>query len=405
LTVDHGAALQSVSALTKQQARRTKIMCYSELLRRSFLRFIFIALAALVSACSIVPGQRMVTPPTVAETGGDYSKEPQQQVQVPITDINLSLIRQMNGHASQISPQLQSLFGTPGAYTLSPGDVLQITVWDHPELAAALGQPSPQTLPSDAAPGFVVDEAGNVQFPYAGTVHVAGDTAAQVQRKIVSRISKVYKNPEVTVRVASFRASQVYVDGEVGKPGSQQFNDIPMTLTQAIGRSGGFTANADQSQVTIVRGGVSYPVNFNDVVRAGRNPNDILLKPGDMVRVGARDEAGVYLMGEVNKPATIMPMRDGKLTLAEAISQAGSINPNTANAKQLFVIRDSTGSNPQIYHLDATSPVSMVLANQFRLQAKDVVYVDNGALVKFNRVLNLFLPAINAGLTAAIVTK
>ncbi|MEA3120083.1 MAG: polysaccharide biosynthesis/export protein, partial [Paraburkholderia sp.] len=61
--------------------------------------------------------------------------------------------------------------------------------------------------------------------------------------------------------------------------------------------------------------------------------------------------------------------------------------------------------NPQIYHLDATSPVSMVLANQFELQPRDVVYVDNGALVKFNRVLNLLMPAVNAALTGALVSK
>ena len=47
----------------------------------------------------------------------------------------------------------------------------------------------------------------------------------------------------------------------------------------------------------------------------------------------------------------------------------------------------------------------MLLANQFPLESKDIVYVDNSGLVRANRVLNLFLPAINAGLTAAIVTK
>jgi polysaccharide export outer membrane protein len=47
----------------------------------------------------------------------------------------------------------------------------------------------------------------------------------------------------------------------------------------------------------------------------------------------------------------------------------------------------------------------MLLANQFELQPKDVVYIDNNGLVRFNRVLNLLLPALNAGLTAAIVTK
>jgi polysaccharide biosynthesis/export protein len=54
---------------------------------------------------------------------------------------------------------------------------------------------------------------------------------------------------------------------------------------------------------------------------------------------------------------------------------------------------------------DPRSPVFMLLANQFDLQPKDVVYVDNGSLVRFNRVLTRLLPVINAGLTAAVVTK
>ncbi|WP_254699941.1 polysaccharide biosynthesis/export family protein [Trinickia violacea] len=363
-------------------------------------------ITAVLSACSIVPGQRMITPPTVAQSGGEYSAEKEQGVPVPITDINLNLIHQMKASSmQQVSTETQTLFGKAGPYQIGPGDVLQITVWDHPELAAALGQPNQSTSTSDAVPGFLVDEKGNVQFPYAGTVHVGGLNVEQIQRIVVSRISKVYKSPEVTVRVSSFRSGTVYVDGEVRLPGALTMNDIPMTLTQAVGRAGGYTANADQSQVELVRGDKTYPLNVAEMIRTGHSPNEIVLKNGDLVRVSSRDEHGVYLMGEVNKPATIMPMRNGTLTLAEALSQAGSLNPNTAEAQQLFVIRDSTGDNPQIYHLDATSPVSMVLANQFYLQPKDVVYVDNGALVKFNRVLNLFLPAINAGLTAAIVTK
>jgi polysaccharide export outer membrane protein len=367
---------------------------------------ISIALAGALCACSIVPGQRMITPATVPQSGGEYSAEKEQGVPVPITDINLNLLHQMKAASiQQVSAQSQTLFGKPGPYQIGPGDVLQITVWDHPELAAAMGQLTQNMATSDAVPGFLVDEQGNVQFPYAGSVHVAGRSVEQIQRIVVSRISKVYKSPEVTVRVASFRSGTVYVDGEVRLPGALTMNDIPMTLTAAVGRAGGYTANADQSQVELVRADKVYPLNVAEMIRTGHSPNEIVLKSGDLVRVSSRDEHGVYLMGEVNKPATIMPMRNGTLTLAEALSQAGSLNLETADAKQLFVIRGSTGNSPQIYHLDATSPVSMVLANQFYLQPQDVVYVDNGALVKFNRVANLFLPAINAGLTAAIVTK
>ncbi len=366
---------------------------------------LYVSLTMLLSACSFAPGQRMVTPPTLPETGGEYSTEAEQQVQIPITDINLSLVRKMKASPSDISPQTLNLFGKPSSYKIGPGDVLQITVWDHPELAAALGQPAAPQRTTDAGVGFLVDHDGNVQFPYAGTVHVAGQDAAAVQREIHKRLSVVYSKPEVTVRVASFRAATVYIDGEVREPGAAPINDIPMSLTEAINRAGGFTPNADQSRVDLVRNGVTYPLNVADLIRRGRSPSDIYLQNGDMLHIASREDHGVYLMGEVNRPATIMPMRDGRLTLSEALSQAGSINPNTAEAKQLFVIRDSTGDKPEIYHLDATSPVSMMLANQFELQPKDVVYVDNNGLVRFNRVLNLILPAINAGVTGALLAK
>ncbi|MFL9966766.1 polysaccharide biosynthesis/export family protein [Paraburkholderia sediminicola] len=365
------------------------------------------ATATLLSGCGIVPGQRMVTPATIQETGGDFSTEPQQQQTIPITDINLSLLRKMNADqtSATLSPTTLALFGKPPVYRVGPGDVLQIVVWDHPELAAALGQPTQSSRTADAIPGFMVDENGDVQFPYAGNLHVAGKDSATIQKELYNRLSKVYQKPEVTVRVASFRNAQIYVDGELRTPGAQSLNDIPMSLTMAINQAGGFATTADRSRVLLIRNGVNYPLNIDDLIKRGHNPSQIYLQPGDLVRVAAREDSGVYVMGEVNKPATVLPMRNGSLTLSQALSDSGSFDSNTAAARQLFVIRNSTSASPEIYHLDATSPVSMVLANQFELQPKDVVYVGQGGLVRFNRVLNLLLPAINAAVTGVVVSK
>ncbi|MDE1183033.1 polysaccharide biosynthesis/export family protein [Paraburkholderia sp.] len=376
-------------------------------LRRALQTIGCVAAIGALSACGLAPGQKMATPATLPETGGEYSTEAQQDVQVPITDINLALLRQMKASPqSVVTAETLQLFGKPTSYRIGAGDVLQITVWDHPELAAAVGQPSQNTRTADAAPGFLVDSSGNVQFPYAGKVHVGGDDAQTVQSKIHTELAKVFLNPQVTVRIASFRASSVYIDGEVHTPGSQQINDIPMSLTEAVGRAGGFTSNADQSRVDLVRNGVTYPINVAELIKSGRNPSEIYLHSGDLLRVASREDNGVYVMGEFNRPATILPMRDGRLTLSDAMSQAGSLNVNSADAKQLFVIRGSiTGGEPQVYHLDVKSPVSMILANQFDLQPKDVVYIDNNGLVRFNRVLNLLLPAINAGVTGALLAK
>jgi len=70
----------------------------------------------------------------------------------------------------------------------------------------------------------------------------------------------------------------------------------------------------------------------------------------------------------------------------------------------MFVIRPG-GDAPQVFHLDSRSPVSMLVANEFELQPKDVVYVDGSGLVRFNRVISLLMPLINAGLTAGVIAK
>ncbi|WP_081259324.1 polysaccharide biosynthesis/export family protein [Burkholderia territorii] len=371
-----------------------------------------LAIAAMLSACTVVPGQHMSStalPVTTGDNGEVTSDMP-----IPVRQIDLTQIKQIQtAQKSAVGMMIpRNLFAKPSIYKLGAGDVLQITVWDHPEFATAAGQPVPNTKTADAAPGFVVDSNGNVQFPYVPRpIHAAGKTVAQIQYEVKTELSKVFVKPQVTVRVASFRATQVYIDGDVRTPGAQTINDIPMTLIEALSRAGGFAPTADQSRVTITRDGTIYPVNFAQMMKAGKNPADIMLKPGDMVHVGARDDNLVYVMGEVIRPQAVTPLRDGSLTLSEALTQAGQLNQQTSNAKQVFVLRNAAdsgaadGDAPVIYHLDMQSPVSMLLANQFPLASKDIVYVDNTGLVRASRVLNLLLPAISAGLTGALVTK
>ncbi|SPB15855.1 putative polysaccharide export protein [Caballeronia novacaledonica] len=401
--------MQGTTIMHNQQQPGTTSMAANTNVSRIF-RLTSLAAAASISViltgCGLAPGMHMEKPAALVETSNDQG-DPATTTNIPITTIDAALVKKMRTtQPSAATDPNASLYGKPAPYKLGVGDVLQITVWDHPELVAALGQPANQTRTSDAAPGFVVDADGNLQFPYVTrSLHVAGKTETQVQRELYSELSKVFVKPQVTVRVASFRASQVYIDGDVRTPGSQQINDIPMTLTEAIGRAGGFATTADQSRVTLIRDGVTYNINMAGMTAKGRSPSDIMLRPGDALRVDSRDENGVYVMGEVTKPATVIPMRNGKLTLSDAISQAGSFNPETSDPRELYVIRNGQTDNPEVYKLDARSPVSMLLANNFELQPHDVVYVDNNGLVRFSRVLNLLLPAINAGLTAAVLTK
>nr|WP_143811076.1 polysaccharide biosynthesis/export family protein [Paraburkholderia piptadeniae] len=359
-----------------------------------------------LSSCAMAPGMKMNTL-AISSASEAEAQTGAQSEHLSITNIDAVLIARMKDDLKRAgSSEVQSLLTNPEPYTLGKGDVLQITVWDHPELAASQGPVGQTTTrPSDPVPGFVIDQDGILDFPYAGPIHVEGLRPEQVQRRLAVALAKVFIKPQVTVRVASFRAKQIYVDGEVHLPGALPLNDVPMTLYEAVNRTGGFASTADQSRMVLVRGGRSYPLDLTGMLDKGLNPANIILRNGDLLRVVARDDNGVFVMGEVNKPVTAVPMKSGRLTLSDAIAQAGSLNNASADASEVYVIRDSMTPAPQIYHLDAKSPVSMILANQFELNPRDVVYVDGNGLVRFSRVLSLLLPAINAALTGAIVAK
>jgi len=213
---------------------------------------------------------------------------------------------------------------------------------------------------------------------------------------LIKKLSKYLKDPQVTVRIQSYRSARVYVDGEVKTPGLQSVNDVPMTLPEVIGRAGGFSPLADRSTIAVTRDGSTSIIDLNKLIEVGVNPSNVLLKGGDLVRVLSREESKVFVLGEVLKPSTQF-LRNGKLSLSEALGDSGGVNPISSDPRQIFVVRASGNSQkPEIYHLDASSPVAYALADSFELHARDVVYVDPTPLVRWNRVISLILLSAQA---------
>ncbi|MDR5777888.1 polysaccharide biosynthesis/export family protein [Caballeronia sp. LZ065] len=368
-----------------------------------------LALTGLLGACASAPGFHMPVSrnATAGQEDNRYTEPSAAAPALPVTELDLSLVQRFAAERKgRQDQQAKRLFAAPETYTVGAGDVLQIVVWDHPEFAAALGPAQSQgsAKASDPAAGFVVDQNGTLQFPYAGTLKVAGLRTEQIQQRLRAALAAYLVKPQVTVRMASYRSRQVYVDGEVRSPGALSLTDVPLSFYDAVARAGGFSENADQSDVVLVREGVSQRIDVPQLLAQGLSPSQLYLKAGDMLRVTSRDENAVYVMGEVNKPGSAQPRRDGRLSLADALAQAGSINANTADTAQMFVIRSLDGT-PQVFHLDSRSPVSMLVAKDFELQPKDVVYVDGNGLVRFNRVLTLLMPLISSGLTAGVIAK
>ncbi len=367
----------------------------------AWLRWLGLALAiALLGGCAYAPGLsigRSVTTPDAQ--ANPYSITTQRSSLVPgtqagagmdapppgtITAITPEQVRQQRAaQPTDIAPDVKRLFGVAQTYTIGAGDVLGITVWDHPELAAT------------AAAGYLVSADGRIQFPYIGSTPLAGLTEQGANDLLTKRLSRYLKNPQITLSIQSYRAASVYVDGEVRTPGLQPVNDLPMTLPVVLGRAGGLLPNADRSALALTRDGATTRINLQQLTAQGINPANILLASGDMLRVPSRDESRIFVLGEVPR-AGAQSLRNGRLSLNEALGDAGGINPTSGDPRQVYVIRNGAAGNPQIFHLDARTAVSYALAEGFELKARDVVFVDPVPLVSWNRVISLILPSASA---------
>jgi polysaccharide export outer membrane protein len=359
--------------------------------------------ALLLPGCAVVtaPGFDFVDPKLrTSVTLGQYLPgDPNNPPQGVITPITAALVQAQAKARPTYSPlDIQRLFGQAQPYTIGPSDIISVVVYDHPELqplgGSVIGGSSDPTAIS-GAPGFIVDQDGSIFYPYAQRVKVAGLTESQAAELIARRINRVIKDPQVTVRIAAFRSRRAYVEGEVRAPGTQIFTDVPMTLTDAINRAGGITAAGDRSSVSVTRNNLTTKIDLVRMQESGINPNRILLESGDTIFVGNRDESKVFVMGEVIRPAAL-PMRNGRMSLNEAMSEVGGPRLSTANTAQVYVIRNTGLDTPAIFHLNASSPVALALAESFALRARDVVYIDPVPLVQWNRVLSLVLPSAQA---------
>jgi protein involved in polysaccharide export with SLBB domain len=208
------------------------------------------------------------------------------------------------------------------SYSLGPGDELVLILTGDVEAAYTLD----------------VTREGFVVIPQVGQLHVANLTLGQLRELLYTRLGRVYSgvhrganaSTKFSVSVARLRTNQVFVVGDVARPGSYRVSSAGTALT-ALYAAGGPTENGSLRRIEIRRGGqVVDTLDVYDYLLRGDASHDARLQSGDIVFVPVHG-ARVRIVGEVVRPATY-EMTGGE-TLADLILAAGGYSPDASRER------------------------------------------------------------------------
>jgi len=189
---------------------------------------------------------------------------------------NVAAAQPNSAHAAANTPILSTnTISNASAATsqliLGPADIIRINVWKNMDLS--------QTV--------TIGPDGFISLPLLGDVHVAGMTSNQLAQELKSKLASYVVSAQVTVSVVDIRSRQVYMTGQVGKPGGYPLI-APITVLQLIAQAGGLNTFANRKEIVILRNVGSsvqrLKFNYNSAVHGDPKQN-ISLQPGDTVIV------------------------------------------------------------------------------------------------------------------------
>jgi len=245
-------------------------------------------------------------------------------------------------------------------YRIGPGDRLEITVFELPELNQMVR----------------VSEDGSISLTLLGKVEVTKLTAQELEQKIASLLNQQYtKEAHVTVFIREYQ--KVSVIGAVGRPGMYELVG-PTTLLQIIAQAGGLAASATK-EISVFRPGrdgkqTNIRINFDDLMFSGRPDLNIELQPKDVVAIPADQMLNVFVYGEVTRPGVVTFLGSRKITLLQALAQAGGTTQWAKKSRVTIKRKDKSSGQELQIRVNLKSIINNKLAD-IVLEEGDVVII------------------------------
>ncbi len=347
---------------------------------------ILIAAITAVASCALIPNAG----PNKRQI---YAGSVQRQGDAFVVTVNDRVTR-----ATAVTTALgfSETFKSAAALTpdvIRPGDTLGLTIWENVDdgLLASEG------VNSTTIDEVQVDSAGFIFVPYAGRLRAAGNTPEQLRNVITRQLEEQTPDPQVEVRRLAGDGATVTLIG-AGSQGVFPIERPSRTLSGMLANAGGIATEPEITRITVLRGGQTGTIWFNDLFRDPRL--DIALRGGDRILV-EEDTRSFMALGATAAQSRV-PFESQNLSALEAIAQVGGLITTLADPTGVFVLRnepaevanqvlgrtDLIGAQRMVYVLNLTEPNGLFHARDFVIRDGDTLYVTEAPLSQWNKTVS-----------------
>lgn len=268
-------------------------------------------------------------------------------------------------------------------YRLGPGDKMKIYVYDEPELDTDV---------------VIVKQDGTISYRLVGEVDVTGLTIPEATAIIEEKLKPYLLFPKVSIIPFEARSASITILGKVTYPGMFEIKGR-MRIVDALASAGGLALGyfqnnsvelADLERTFMIRNGKILPIDFVELVQKGNMLYNIPILDRDYIYLPSAINREVYIIGEVNQEGHYFFQEN--MTLLQSITFAQGFK-GTAQST-VYVIRGNL-SHPRLFKID-TKAILKAKVQDFPLKPNDIVYIPKHPIAKWNDVVYMALPSLQA---------
>ncbi len=377
------------------------------------------ALLALTGCSSFLTGAGPSTD-DVVEQSGSPGVQRYEIIDIDSSVVDILRHRQADSflaHFGDYRPSVEPKIGV--------GDTVSVTIWEAGAGGLFSGGLATDRFSSGSKsstiPDQIVGRDGSISVPYAGRVQVVGRTTREVQSSVEHALTGKAIEPQVLINVPKSVSSSVTVTGEVVNGARVPLSVRGDRVMDVIATAGGIRAPVNETYVQLSRGRETVRVAMT---RVSSDPREnIFMRPNDVLTL-IRDPQTFIAYGATGKNEEI-PFDAEGINLSQALAKAGGLLDFRSDPAGVFIFRFEPESvvrslrpnstiavpnqvTPVVYRLNLRDAASLFIAQSFRVQNRDLLYVSNAPIMdaqKVMQVVGLISGPATTGLTGYAYLK